>query len=377
MGAYAAPSPDSSHVVHGLQNLVGFNVTSLNTTQTSNVTLQGFRWLNGLDWNSVTNRILLMTAADGGASIAWSVTPEGKDLRPLYSDSSAALEMCSSPAADALYIIRDSSELVKLKISGEQTRDPVVLTPGLQGSGPCSVSADGQRLLFLRRSEYSNLWRLDLQSPTRAATAITTGTSQLFEPYLSDDGQWVIATEAVNFRIVKMPLAGGAPIHVVDGANGRPSPDGRRLLFERDKRIFTSDLDGNDIRQVRDVPVMPGLSPVWLPDGRLAWKTPDARNYRIRELESGREELLVKSPEVGWVFNPRFSPNADEVAVYWNRREGGDPGLWLLSWPDRIARFLQPVCGPSDGRPTATGSTHQRPMANRATSSVCLVARAA
>ena len=53
----------------------------------------------------------------------------------------------------------------------------------------------------------------------------------------------------------------------------------------------------------------------WLSDGRLAWRTPDARNYRIRDLASGREELLVKNPEVGWVFEPHFSPRGDQVAV--------------------------------------------------------------
>ena len=60
----------------------------------------------------------------------------------------------------------------------------------------------------------------------------------------------------------------------------------------------------------------------WLPDGRLAWQTPDARNYRIRDLASGREELLVKNPEVGFVFQPHFSPRGDQVAMTWNRAEG-------------------------------------------------------
>ena len=48
----------------------------------------------------------------------------------------------------------------------------------------------------------------------------------------------------------------------------------------------------------------------------------DARNYRIRDLASGREELLVKNPEVGWVFEPHFSPRGDQVAVFWNRTDG-------------------------------------------------------
>ena len=86
----------------------------------------------------------------------------------------------------------------------------------------------------------------------------------------------------------------------------------------------------------------------WLPDGRLAWQTSDARNYRIRDLASGHDELLVKNPEVGWVFEPTFSPRGDQVAVFWNRTDGPQRrrGLWVLSWPAREERFIAPNLWP-------------------------------
>ena len=86
----------------------------------------------------------------------------------------------------------------------------------------------------------------------------------------------------------------------------------------------------------------------WLPDGRLAWQTSDARNYQIRDLASGQEELLVKNPDVGWVFEPTFSPRGDQVAVYWNRTDGPQRrrGLWVLSWPGREERFIAPNLEP-------------------------------
>ena len=87
---------------------------------------------------------------------------------------------------------------------------------------------------------------------------------------------------------------------------------------------------------------------MWLPDGRLAWPTSDARNYRIRDLASGQEELLVKNPEAGWVFDPTFSPQGDQVAVHWNRTDGPQRrrGLWVLSWPAREERFIAPNLRP-------------------------------
>jgi Tol biopolymer transport system component len=85
-----------------------------------------------------------------------------------------------------------------------------------------------------------------------------------------------------------------------------------------------------------------------LPDGRLAWQTLDARNYRIRDLATSREETLVKNPEVGWVFDPSFSPRGDRVAVFWNRKDSTGPkaGLWILSWPSREAQFVAPALNP-------------------------------
>lgn len=95
---------------------------------------------------------------------------------------------------------------------------------------------------------------------------------------------------------------------------------------------------------------------VWLPDGRLAWPTPDNRNYRIRDLQTGRDEYLVKDDTVGWVFEPRFSPRGDQVALAWNRRmkRPHDPGMWLLSWPGREERrltteALNPIGWSADG----------------------------
>ena len=56
----------------------------------------------------------------------------------------------------------------------------------------------------------------------------------------------------------------------------------------------------------------------------------------------------MKNPEVGWVFDPTFSPRGDQVAVYWNRTDGPQRrrGLWVLSWPAREERFIAPNLRP-------------------------------
>lgn len=258
-----------------------------------------------------------------------------------------------------LYLFRErnaAQELVRLPLSGEQDQEPTVLTSGLPmvSHHNCDVSADGERLLYTRTSGHANIWRLDLGGAATVATSLTRGTSVLAYPRVSPDGQWIVATEGTNTdpRIVKIPIGGGQPVQLAAGSAAVWSPDGQRLAFvtgpSSAQRVWVSDADGLEPQEVKDSASLSSLV-TWLPDGRLAWQTPDARNYRIRDIASGREELLVKNPEAGFVFQPHFSPRGDQVAITWNRAEGNQGykrGVWLLSWPAREARLLAPNLWP-------------------------------
>ena len=81
----------------------------------------------------------------------------------------------------------------------------------------------------------------------------------------------------------------------------------------------------------------------WLPDGRLAWQTADGVNYRIRDLANGHEELLMRPNLGGYASYPQFSPNNEQVAIFWITSRSG---LYVLSWPSREPRFLAPNLAP-------------------------------
>ncbi len=140
-------------------------------------------------------------------------------------------------------------------------------------------------------------------------------------------------------------MTGGEVAELTAGGGASYSPDGTRLAFVRGpQHVWVSDPDGRAAQEVKDAQAGPNDFVTWFPDGRLAWQTADIRNYRIRDLASGHDELLVKNPEVGWLFEPTFSPRGDQVAVFWNRIDEPQQrrGLWVLSWPSRDERFIAP-----------------------------------
>ena len=75
--------------------------------------------------------------------------------------------------------------------------------------------------------------------------------------------------------------------------------------------MWVTRADSPSPEEVKDSPVGNDIV-IWLPDGRLAWPTPDKRNYRIRDLRTGRDEYLLRDDSLGWVFHPRFSPRGDQ-----------------------------------------------------------------
>ena len=199
----------------------------------------------------------------------------------------------------------------------------------------------------LRETAHANIWRLDI-SATPTATALTRGTSRLSRPSVSPDGQWIVASleDGVTSRIVKLPAAGGGVVDLAAGGAAVWSPDGKRLAFVTGpftaQRIWVSDAEGRAPQEVKGAETQSNLV-TWIPDGRLAWQTRDARNYRIRDLASGQEELLVKNPQVGLSSNPTFSARRPGCAVLGQeRRAERTEGLWVLSWPSREERFLVP-----------------------------------
>ena len=351
--AYIAAGPDEGEFAHSMEDMVGYQISAIDRTGSRTVSLQGFPWLIGLDWNRVTNRVLALSHEDNGAYAVRSTTPEGKDVRRHYSDTHPLHAICSSPATGAIYLLRernDATEILRLTPSSANELSSVVLTSVAESvaARSCSVSDRGDRMLYTRKVAHSNIWRFDLRMPTQPAVSLTRGTSLLQVPRVSPDGQ-IVASQGrgPNSRIVRLPANGGEPFPITSGTIGALSPDGRKLAFVSDRttqyRVWTSDANGLGAAEVPDAVTGNPTAIAWLPDGRLAWRTADGVNYRIRDLANGHEELLMRSNLGGYPSYPHFSPNNEQVAIYWITSRSG---LYVLSWPSREPRFIAPNLAP-------------------------------
>jgi Tol biopolymer transport system component len=157
-------------------------------------------------------------------------------------------------------------------------RIPHRLTTGLERYTSLAASGDGRRLVVTLSSPKTSLWRLRIDAPkgaTSALTPITLTTSSGFRPRLGPDSLVYVSTNGTSESIWR--LAHGAAAELWRGTGvriiGGPavSADGRSLAFSVQQSgrslLYVMQADGTNPRVVTDSLDLQG-DPAWAPDGQ-------------------------------------------------------------------------------------------------------------
>ncbi len=134
------------------------------------------------------------------------------------------------------------------------------------------------------------------------------------------------------------------------------SPDGKRIAFGSNEggayKVWIVDADGANRRQFAKTQLSSSAELTWAPGRHILYQTPGNRNFNTLDPETDEEKPLVQNESVGYLFNPKYSPDGKKVAVLWNRPP--QDALWVISLIDGSQTFLSSVAviGPPGGRLT-------------------------
>ncbi|HWH04322.1 MAG TPA: hypothetical protein VN674_11555 [Gemmatimonadales bacterium] len=164
------------------------------------------------------------------------------------------------------------------------------------------------------------------------------------------------------YRMVIHRLADQA----VQASLGAPGTSATRILFVKDKHVWSVDQDGANLHLVSSA-TKEALSPAWSQDGRkIAYMEFNGGHGQINllDLATGKRSVVYGSNGKYSDFTPTFSPDGKTIAFSRATEEGTD--LWTVNYRDAcclqrltVGKFsdnLSPTFSP-DGRRLAFVST--------------------
>lgn len=115
------------------------------------------------------------------------------------------------------------------------------------------------------------------------------------------------------------------------------SPDGTKIAFDgvvgnlRERNIFVVDVDGKNIRQVTDSPVL-NLDPTWSPDGQqIAFVQTNSKGefYNIVIMNQDGSSLHQIYSAGSWIGNVSWSPINSDILFFQN--DGSDSNIYVIN----------------------------------------------
>jgi Tol biopolymer transport system component len=347
-------APDGASLALSFADRGGIAIVSKSGSPIREVPLRGgYDWVWGMEWSPTGSHILLCTFSGSGRAGLWLVSLTSGQETPLLETAEGKgitlPDAAWSRDGAAFYYLRADGATTDLwrgevGSDGKLLDAPRALVTGLQAGRILSLAGDGA-LAYTRETERSTL-SLAKRGPTPdqiETTPLTTGTQTDFNPSVSPDGGHVAFARMTgqDSSIVLMPLTAKAPrqLTFLEGLSFGPawSPDGHEIAFVATESgagsVWIVPATGGAARPVGGSAVTSVVGPfrplTWAPGRRIVYHSSGHANLGILDpaTKESRRLLAVPDEEAGWVFGPMYSPDAESIAVDWNREKAG---IWLI-----------------------------------------------
>jgi len=321
-----------------------------------------FTWMHSIDWSPTGDIILFLTSDDNtGKWAIWTIKTDGAQQQKILEETKSVYSPRWSSDGNHIYYLLSNEmtrDLMKIDISSNNSdKTPKAVQAGLQARG-FSITRDNKKLCYTKYNFSSNLWLLTLNERKNLfqSKILTSGTSIYGTPEISPDGEEIAFVH--NGNIFKMSIDGDSmkQLTFLNSGGFRPtrSPDGKEIAFLSESKLYTISYDGGTPSVLTDNDVGPSV--YWGSNSEIFYHKQGNRNFYIFNPVTHESRLLVSNDSVGWMFQPRLSPDNINVAIYWNRYPTEiSRGLWNISLKDSTQKLIlrgmiYPLSWSNDGK---------------------------
>jgi serine/threonine protein kinase len=338
-----------------------------------NITTGETRTISGIDdgvqpnWSPHGYRIAYWNSPKGERDV-WTIPADGGSPVQVTADIAVDWSPVWSPDGRYLYFSSDrggSMNLWRVQIdetSGKTIGAPEQFTTPAQSSGLMSFSRDGRQMVYAAHGRDLNLYKVGFD-PFREVTngepiTVTAGSTPLADPNFSPDGQWIVfnsRTTPQNLFLVRGDGTGIRQLTYGGQMDRCPqwSPDGSQIAFcsvrSGKRQIWTIKPDGSSLEMRTDAPGNGARLPIWLPDGRVAYRL---TGVILDPSKGWKEQPLQRLPNPGSGITfavSEGSPDGRMLSGELSQSDGSFLGLGIYHMDSQKYELIGPPLGEGGG----------------------------
>ena len=305
-----------------------------------------YTWIVDIDWSPKLDKILFLTLDSNYINYTiWTINTDGSEQKKILVAAKDLYSPRWSFDGKFIYYLQSNEmtkDLRKIDVSSSiSDQISTVVQTGLQAFG-FSITRDNRKICYTKTVIQSNLWKFthdeekNLYSPKR----LTVGTSFFTDPAISPDGKQIAFS--LKNHIYKMSITGDS-LRQLTFSNSecyRPrwSTNGEEIAFVANTNLATVSSNGGPPTIFKKTFV--GFDIAWGPNLEIFYHKVDNSNFYVFNPYTEEQKLLVSIDSLGWMFSPSLSPDNKNIAVWWNRLDDIEVGLWTIDLKNSTQKLL-------------------------------------